>query len=75
MTIYIRVIVVSLLTLTFISGFVVVLNNGIKNKPIEKKEKTINLSYPDLLVHNGNKLALLNIGSYNQPRIFDKLED
>jgi hypothetical protein len=73
MTMSSRNIVILFLILTFLSGFVVLFNNSINN---ESNEKPIKLSYPNILLRNGNTLSLLNTASPDShPMIFDKLEE
>lgn len=73
MTISSKNIVILFLILTFLSGFVVLFNNNIKN---ESKERPIKLSYPNILLRNGNTLSLLNTSSPDShPMFFDKLEE
>ena len=63
-------IVVLLLTLIFLSGFVVILNIGVKTEP----ESTIKC--PDILLRSGNKLSLLNTKNPNvKPLYFSNLEE
>ena len=63
-------IVVLLLILIFLSGFVVILNNGVKTEP----ESTIKC--PDILLRSGNKLSLLNTKNPNvKPLYFSNLEE
>jgi hypothetical protein len=73
----IKIIVISIVLITFISGFVVILNDNAKIvKPPEEHVKT-RLMYPDLLVRNGNKLSLLNNTEPSKSKliIFEKLDD
>lgn len=72
MKIIAKIIVISFLVLTFLSGFVVVFNNSIQ----KMDEKTIKLSSPNLLLRNGNTLSLLETSqSNNNYVVFNKLED
>ena len=74
----IKSIVISIVLITFISGFVVILNDNAKivSKPPEEHVKT-RLMYPDLLVRNGNKLSLLNNTEPSKSKliVFENLDD
>ncbi len=64
-------IVVLLLILVFLSGFVVILNNG-----VIKQEPDSSVKCPNILLRNGNKLSLLNTKNPNiKPLLFDNLEE
>jgi hypothetical protein len=71
----VQCIVVFLLILVFFVGFIVLLNNGVKNNELEKVESLC----PNLLVRNGNKLSLLNSNMKEivgvNPLLFNSLED
>lgn len=75
---FIKFIVISIVLITFISGFVVILNDNatIVNKSPEEQVKS-RLMYPDLLVRNGNKLSLLNNTEPSKSKfmVFETLDD
>jgi hypothetical protein len=73
MTISTKSIIILFMILTFLSGFLVIFNNNLKHK---STEQSVKLSYPNILLRNGNKLSLLNTSSpQSQPMVFDKLEE
>lgn len=62
-----------LLTLTILSGFMVILTQTNQPKQLEQPSK---MSYPDILVRNGNKLHLLNSSNPSaKPMLFNNLEE
>ena len=64
-------IVVLLLILIFLSGFVVMLNNG-----VVKQEDESTIKCPNILLRSGNKLSLLNTKNPNvKPLYFSNLEE
>ncbi len=64
-------IVVLLLILIFLSGFVVILNNG-----VVKTEPETTIKCPNILLRSGNKLSLLNTKNPNvKPLYFSNLEE
>jgi hypothetical protein len=64
-------IVVLLLILIFLSGFVVLLNNG-----MVKPEPESTIKCPNILLRSGNKLSLLNTKNPNvKPLFFSNLEE